>query len=257
MTLKNLKKLLFVLTSLPIIACSQSQGGNTSSSDALAYLKGGEGEWVLKIDDMTVNQTNFNRDLKASLLSQGATEEQVALYINNDQFKQYYSEMLIRDALLLKKAEEEKFFDSDEAKSVINSAIRNMKAQYYLQKLMTDAAKTIPEPTAEQAQAFFEQAKPQIAQMYGITEYNTQTAPDIAQLYKNAYAQQLVERDITDLKDKAVIERNTAVLGEASILPPQVGDTNNAALPQQGASNTAVLPQQGVDNNNLLPRTNN
>ncbi len=79
-------------------------------------------------------------------------------------------------------------------------------------------------------------------QQYGITQYNTETAPYIVQFYKNTYAQQLVERDIQDLKDKAVIERNTAVLGEASILPPQIGD-NNTALPQQ--------------NNNLLPRTNN
>ena len=81
--------------------------------------------------------------------------------------------------------------------------------------------------------------------MYGITEYNTETAPYIAQLYKNAYAEQLVQRDIQDLKDKAVIERNTAVLGEASILPPQIGDPN--------ATNTAIMPQS----NDLLPRTNN
>ena len=256
MTLKNLKKLLFViLTLLPVIACSKTQSASSSSSDSLAYLKGGEGEWVLKIDDLTINQTNFNKDLKASLLSQFATEEQMALYLSNDQFKQYYSEIIIRDALLLNKANEEKFFDSDEAKSVMDVAIRNYKAQYYLQKLMTDAAKTIPEPTAEQAQAFFEQAKPQLAQMYGITEYNTETAPYIAQLYKNAYAEQLVNRDIQDLKDKAVIERNTAVLGEASILPPQIGDTNATAIPQ-GTNNPAALPQQGVDNN-LLPRTNN
>ena len=120
---------------------------------------------------------------------------------------------------------------------------------------MADASKNIPDPTPEQAQAFFEQAKQQLTQMYGITAYNTETAPYIAQLYKNAYAQQLVERDIQDLKDKAVIERNTAVLGEASILPPQIGDTNATAIPQ-GTNNPAALPQQGVDNN-LLPRTNN
>ena len=250
MSVKNLKKLLLILTSLPIIACSQTQGGSSSSSsassDSVAYLKGGEGEWVLKIDDFTINQTNFNKDLEAALVLQGATEDQIALYANNSQYKQMYADQLINTILLLKKAEEEKFFDTQEAKDFINLSIRNVKFQYYLTKLMADAAKNIPDPTPEQAKAFFEQTKDQLTQMYGITEYNTETAPYVAQLYKNAYAQQIVDRDMTDLKDKAVIERNTAVLGEASILPPQIGDQTNSTAP--------AMPQS---NDLLLPRTNN
>ncbi|OEJ14047.1 hypothetical protein BFL38_04750 [Brachyspira hampsonii] len=246
MSLKNLKKLILIISSFAIIACSQNQGGVSSSktpSDSLSYLNGGAGDWVLKVDDFTINQTNFTKDLEASLVLQGATTEQIAMYANDANTKQLYADQLINSILLLNKAEEEKFFETEEAKDFINLSIRNIKFQYYVTKLMADASKNIPDPTPEQAQAFFEQAKDQLTQMYGITAYNTETAPYIAQLYKNAYAQQLVERDIQDLKDKAVIERNTAVLGEASILPPQIGDTNNAALPQQ--------------TNNLLPRTNN
>ena len=248
MNLKNLKKLLLILTSLPIIACSQNQGSgssSSSSSDSIAYLKGGEGDWVLKIDDFTINQTNFNKDLEAALIIQSVPEDQIALYVNDATTKQMYADQLINTVLLFKKAEEEKFFETQEAKDFINLSIRNVKFQYYLAKLIADAAKNIPDPNPEQAQAFFEQAKQQLTQMYGITEYNTETAPYIAQLYKNAYAEQLVQRDIQDLKDKAVIERNTAILGEASILPPQIGDPN--------ATNTAIMPQS----NDLLPRTNN
>ncbi|PTY41304.1 hypothetical protein [Brachyspira hampsonii] len=246
MSFKNLKKLILIISSFAIIACSQNQGGGSgskTSSDSLSYLNGGAGDWVLKVDDFTVNQTNFTKDLEASLVLQGATAEQIAMYANDANTKQLYADQLINSILLLNKAEEEKFFETEEAKDFINLSIRNIKFQYYVTKLMADASKNIPDPTPEQAQAFFEQAKDQLTQMYGITAYNTETAPYIAQLYKNAYAQQLVERDIQDLKDKAVIERNTAVLGEASILPPQIGDTNTAALPQQ--------------TNNLLPRTNN
>ncbi|WP_300753743.1 hypothetical protein [uncultured Brachyspira sp.] len=249
MSLKNLRKLLLILTALPIIACSQNQGNgsssSSSSSDSIAYLKGGEGDWVLKIDDFTVNQTNFNKDLEAALVLQGATADQIALYANDAATKQMYADQLINTVLLFKKAEEEKFFDTQEAKDFINLSVRNVKFQYYLTKLIADAAKNIPDPTQEQAQAFFEQTKQQLTQMYGITEYNTETAPYIAQLYKNAYAEQLVQRDIQDLKDKAVIERNTAVLGEASILPPQIGAPNS--------TNTSIMPQS----NDLLPRTNN
>ena len=233
MSLKNLKKLILIISSFSIIACSQTQGGSASgsktSSDSLAYLNGGAGEWVLKVDNFTINQTNFNKDLEASLVLQGATAEQIAMYANDAATKQIYADQLINSILLLNKAEQEKFFETEEAKDFINLSIRNIKFQYYVTK------------------------KQQLTQMYGITAYNTETAPYIAQLYKNAYAQQLVERDIQDLKDKAVIERNTAVLGEASILPPQIGDTNATAIPQ-GTNNPAALPQQG---DNLLPRTNN
>ncbi|ACN83919.1 hypothetical protein OFR22_06235 [Brachyspira hyodysenteriae] len=256
MSLKNLKKLILIISSFSIIACSQGQGGGSgskTSSDSLAYLNGGAGEWVLKVDNFTINQTNFTKDLEASLILQGATPEQIAMYANDATTKQIYADQLINSILLINKAEEEKFFETEEAKDFINLSIRNIKFQYYVTKLMADASKNIPDPTPEQAQAFFEQAKQQLTQMYGITAYNTETAPYIAQLYKNAYAQQLVERDIQDLKDKAVIERNTAVLGEASILPPQIGDTNATAIPQ-GTNNPAALPQQG---DNLLPRTNN
>lgn len=239
MNLKKLNKLLLIFVSSIILICCSKKP--SISSDTLAYLKDGSGEWVLKIDDLTINQTNFNKDLKASLLSQGATEEQLSLYLNDNQYKQYYSEILIRDSLLLKKAEEENFFDSEDAKAILNLAIRNVKSQYYLQKLLEEASKTIPDPTIDQAKAFFEQVKPQLAQ-YNITEYNTETAPYVAQFYKNTYAQQIVEREISDLKDKAIIDRNTAILGEVSILPPQFGQPN---------TNT-VLPQ-----NDILPRTNN
>lgn len=255
MSLKNLKKLILIISSFSIIACSQTQGGGSgskASSDSLAYLKDGEGEWVLKVDDFAINQTNFTKDLQASLVLQGATAEQIAMYANDATTKQIYADQLINSILLINKAEQEKFFETEEAKDFINLSIRNIKFQYYVTKLMADASKNIPDPTPEQAQAFFEQAKPQLAQ-YGITEYNTETAPYIAQLYKNAYAEQLVQRDIQDLKDKAVIERNTAVLGEASILPPQIGDTNATAIPQ-GTNTPTALPQQG---DNLLPRTNN
>ena len=153
---------------------------------------------------------------------------------NDKATKQYYSEVLIRDVLLLKKAEEDKFFETEEAKSIMNAAIRTLKAQYYLQKLILEASKNIPDPTTEQAKAFFEQAKEQLSQMYGITEYNTQTMPSINQLYKVAYSEQLVQRDITDLKDKAIIERNNSILGEFSPL-------------QQG---------QQIQQTNLLPRGN-
>ena len=64
MSLKNFKKLFLIISSFSIIACSQSQGsGSKASSDSLAYLSGGAGEWVLKIDNFTINQTNFNNAL--------------------------------------------------------------------------------------------------------------------------------------------------------------------------------------------------
>mgnify|MGYP004486673719 CR=1 FL=1 len=234
--LKNVKILLICSIAILLLSCT-NKANSTASLDSINYLSGGDGDWVIKIDDLSINQTNFENDLVASMQYQGANEEQIALAKNDNATKQYYSEVLIRDVLLLKKAEEDKFFESEEAKSIINAAMRTLKAQYYLQRLILEASKNIPDPTPEQARAFFEQAKDQISQMYGITNYNTQTMTTINQLYKVAYSEQLVQRDITDLKDKAIIERNNSVLGEASMMSP---------LQQL---------QQGMQTN-LLPRGN-
>lgn len=234
MYLKNFKILLISSLAFLLISCSNKEN-STASLDAINYLSGGDGDWVIRIDDLTINLNNFEKDLTASMQYQGANEEQISLAKNDNATKQYYSEVLIRDVLLLKKAEEDKFFETEEAKSIINAAVRTLKAQYYLQKLILEASKNIPDPTPEQARAFFEQAKEQLSQMYGITNYSTQTMPTINQLYKVAYSEQLVQRDITDLKDKAIIERNNSVLGEASMMSP--------------------LQQQGVQTN-LLPRGN-
>lgn len=235
MYLKNFKILLISSLAFLLISCSNNKENSTASLDAINYLSGGDGDWVIRIDDLTINLNNFEKDLTASMQYQGANEEQISLAKNDNATKQYYSEVLIRDVLLLKKAEEDKFFETEEAKSIINAAVRTLKAQYYLQKLILEASKNIPDPTPEQARAFFEQAKEQLSQMYGITNYSTQTMPTINQLYKVAYSEQLVQRDITDLKDKAIIERNNSVLGEASMISP--------------------LQQQGVQTN-LLPRGN-
>ena len=232
--LKNVKILLISLFSILLMSCA-NKGNSTASLDSINYLSGGAGDWVIKIDDLSINQTNFENDLVASMQYQGAHEEQISLAKNDNATKQYYSEVLIRDVLLLKKAEEDKFFESEEAKSIINAAVRTLKAQYYLQRRIMEASRNIPDPTPEQARAFFEQASNQLVQMYGITNYNTQTMPTINQLYKVAYAEQAVQREITDLKDKAIIERNNSVLGEASMMSP--------------------LQQQGVQTN-LLPRGN-
>ncbi len=232
MSLNNITKL-FILISIFSFIVSCSKSSSTSSSDSVAYLSGGQGDWVIKIDNLTINQTNFNKDLTASMLYQGANEEQIALAKNDAATKQYYSEVLIRDVLLLKKAEADKFFETEEAKSILNAMIRSLKAQYYLQNLLIEASKSVPDPTPDQAKAFFEQAKPQLAQ-YGILEYNLQTAPAIAQFYKQTFAQQTVERQITDLKDAAIIERNDAVLGQLGVPPQQVipQSTNDALLPR-------------------------
>lgn len=230
--LKNVKILSMSLITILLLSCSNNKGNSTASLDSISYLSGGNGDWVIKIDDLSINQTNFEKDLVAFMKSQGYNDEQIALAKNESATKQQYSEALISQVLLLKKAEEDKFFESEEAQSMINAAIRTFKVQYYSQNLMLEAMKNIPDPTPEQARAFFEQAQAQLSQMYGITNYNTQTMPAINQLYKENYAGQMIQRDITDLKDKAIIERNNSILGEIGIMPPL----------QQGAQ-TNLLPR--------------
>lgn len=218
--MRTVKIILTVICiSFTLIFLSCKKDGSAASGDSISALSGGSGEWVLKIDKLTVNQDIFNKDLTALLKLSGQPDNQIEAAKNDNGIKQDYTEKLINDVLLLRKADEEKFFESEENKSIIDAAIRNLKVQYYTQKLMNDASATIPEPTEEQAKAFFEQAKAQIAQAYGITAFNTETRLYINQLYKMAFAEQMVQRTLSDLKDKSIIQRNETILGKPSLIP--------------------------------------
>lgn len=218
------------------VSCGDTASGTDSSFD---YLTKGEGDWTIKIDDISIPQTTFESDLVAFLKIRGATEDQIALAKNDNATKQGYAEQVISDILLLRQAETDGFFETEEAKALMEASIRNIKVQYYTQSLMLEASKNIPDPTEDQARAFFVQARAQIAQTYNITEFTTETRPAINQLYKVAFAQELVQRDMSDLKDKSIIDRNDAVLGDRSLI----------STPQQMNQGTQVTPQ-----NQVLPR---
>lgn len=234
---KIINILLLVFAFAFAFACKGSSKGKIPSS--AEYLGAGKGEWLIKIDNLTIKQDIFDRDMVSFMKMSGAQDDQIAYAKTDNRTKQEYAEKLINDILVLKKAEDEKFFDTDEAKDIIYVAVRNIKMQYYLQKLLIDSMKNIPDPTAEQAKAFYDQTKEQIAQ-YGITNFSTETRPYINELYKRAFAEQLVQRNMVDLKDKSIIERNEAILGKPSILPP-------AGAPQGGIGGLGQQPT-------LLPR---
>ena len=97
-----LKKITMLFISLAmVLSCSNNKSGSTASLDSVNYLSGGEGDWVVKIDNLTINKSIFDSDLTASMKYQGANDEQISLAKNDNATKQYYSEVLIRDVLLL------------------------------------------------------------------------------------------------------------------------------------------------------------
>lgn len=221
MKIRNIASIIFMSILFVFIVSCDKKGGSSSASDSISYLTVGEGEWVIKIDDTKIPSDAFDKDLKAFMKLNGQPEDQIALAINDNNTKQAYAEKIISDVLLLQKAEEEMFFESEEAMAIMDAALRNIKIQYYTQQLMAEASKNIPDPTEAQARAFFDQAKAQIAQAYGITEFSTQTRPAINQLYKMAFAEQAIQRQIVDLKDKSIVERNNEILGVPSLIPQQ------------------------------------
>ena len=49
-----LKKFTMLFISLAmVLSCSNNKGGSTASLDSVNYLSGGEGDWVVKIDNLT------------------------------------------------------------------------------------------------------------------------------------------------------------------------------------------------------------
>ncbi len=223
---------ILVVASIFVVSCGRKSSSAKGDVDVINYLTTGDGDWAIKVDEIQIPSSAFNRDLKAFMKINSQPDDQIALALNDNNTKQAYAEKLVSDILLLEKAQEDAFFDNEETQAIINSALRNIKVQYYTQQLMQEAAMNIPDPTEAQAKAFFDQAGPQLAQ-YGITNFTTQTRPAINQLYKLAFAEQAVQRQLVDLKDKSIIQRNSDVLGSPSLVPTQQGLNPNQDAGQE------------------------
>lgn len=194
------------------------------------------GEWVLKIDKLTVYQNQFEKEYDFALqMSGNYTPEQISILKNNDRAKQEFLEGLISQILVLKKADEEKFFESEEAKDFLDYAYRSIQVQHYTQKMLEKAMETVADPTQQEITAFYNQYKNELAAEMGVTELNANTIAYLSQYVKTQQAQQNIMREITDLKDKSIIERNKAVIGDMTAIPanplmpqkPLTDDTNS------------------------------
>ncbi len=219
---KTMYLLLLVIASIFILSCKGSKNNATSS------LTREGGEWVLKIDDTTVYEDQFNKEYEFALKMSGRPADQVALLKNNQGAKQEFLEGLISQVLILEDAEEKEFFETEEAKDYMDTAYRSLKVQYYTQKMMEESLKEIPEPTQQDIANFYNQFRNELM-AEGVTELNAQTIPYLSQLIKGQQAQQKMMIIVTDLKDKSVVERNKEIIGETMIpgsqqqqMPPQV-----------------------------------
>lgn len=231
----NKKNILLVVTlamSILISSCAaKSGGGITAAGSGLDSLTAQGGEWILKIDDMTVFEDKFNKEFEYALTMRGGSPEQIALAKNNPTAKQQFLDELIGQILLLTDPEAQAFFESEDNKDFLVSAFRSFQVQYYSQKLMEDAMLEMPEPTQQQIAGLYEQHKAALAQQYGITELNSQTIPYISQMIKQEQAQQRVLISISDLKDRARIDRNKDIIGDIAPSIPGAGPDTSAVAP--------------------------
>ncbi len=236
MNKKNMFLLLAIATTLFISSC-KGQSSSSAATSGLNSLTTQGGDWILKIDDMTIYEDQFNKEFEFALTMRGATAEQIALTKNNPTAKQQYLDELIGQVLLLKDPESETFFNDPENVAFLESAFRSFKIQYYTQKLMEEAVLDIPEPTQDQIAGVYEQNKVALAQQYGITELNSQTIPYISQMIKGEQAQQKVLIMVSDLKDKSIIDRNKELIE----ITPTATDINSMTSTQSDSNQSDVL----------------
>ncbi len=219
MNKKNIFLLLIFVMSIFMSSCAKSSSGSLSAAAGVDSLTAEGGEWVLKIDNITVYENKFNKEFNMAIeRDPNISPEQRALYKNNAMVKQQFLDGLISQILLLNQANSEGFFETDEAKEYLQSTLRMAQLEYYSQKLMEEALLEIPEPTQQQIETIYQQNQAALAQR-GITELNAQTIPYLSQMMKQEQAQQKMMITISDLKDKSVIDRNKDVIGD--IAPTQ------------------------------------
>ncbi len=217
--------LLFLTLAMSVVLFSCKSSSSSGSVDSISSLTKEGGEWVLKIDDLTVYENKFNQEFENALLMANRSPEEVALLKNNERAKQEFLDGMISQLLLLNDPKCQEYLATEEAQDFLASAFRSLQVNYYTQKLMENAMNEVPEPQQQQIAAFYEQYKVPLAQQYGITELNAQTIPYLSQMLKSEQAQQVIMMSISDLKDKARIDRNKDIIGD--IVPTIPGGQPN------------------------------
>ncbi len=226
---KNVLLFLTLAMSTFMFSC-KSSSSSSGSMDTISSLTTEGGEWVLKIDDLTVYEDRFNKEFEYALQMGNRAPEEIALMKNNESVKQEFLDGMISQILLLNTPECQEILQAPEAQEYLSSAFRSLQLNYYTQKLMEEAMLELPEPTQQQIAAMYEQYQVALAQQYGITELNAQTIPYLSQMIKGQQAQQKIYMTVSDLKDKARIDRNKNVIGD--IVPTIPGsDAGMGGLP--------------------------
>ncbi len=212
MSKKNIVVVLTFVMSVFLFSCKSSS--SSGSMDTISALTSEGGEWILKIDDITVYEDKFNQEFEYALQMSNRPAEEIALLKNNERAKQEFLDGMISQILLLNDPACQEFLKSEEAVAFLQSAFRSLQVQYYSQKLMEQAMTEIPEPTQQQIAGIYQQNAAALAQQYGITELNAQTIPYLSQMIKGEQAQQKIMIMVNDLKDKARIDRNKDIIGD-------------------------------------------
>ncbi len=205
--------LLFLALAMLIFVLSFSS--SNILTNAIETLTSNGGEWVLKIDDITIYEDKFNQEFNFAIeRDANMSPTQKAVLKSSEIVKQQFLDGLTSQILLLNNAQSEGFFETKEAKDYIWSALRMVYIEYYTQKLMEEAMEDIADPTPEQIAMVYEQNRVALAQQYGITELNVQAINYISQMMKRDQAQQRVYMMMSELKDKTRIDRNIDIIGK-------------------------------------------
>lgn len=217
-----MKKILLALTAIAALFISCKSQGDSS---VLEGPRNKEGEWIAKInfdsDSFVIYEGQFENEFEQMLEQAGVPKAQRAMSMESVEYKQQAIDTLISEYLVVKKAEENDFFESEEAKRYIASQMRKAKMQYYFQKKYMSEEKLAEieaagMPSEENLRAVYEQYKDSLAER-GYTEYNEETKQYLAKLLGRQQTmmgvQQKIQSEINSLKEQYVIEKNDNILG--------------------------------------------
>lgn len=173
---------------------------------ALENLGQKGGEFVLKVNKISVYQNKFQNEIMFMLRDIGKNSEEIKTLSEELNVKNEYAKILVNQIVILEDARAKKFFNSKKEKEFINIAKRNAKSSRYAQTMIIKYANeaVIPE---DQIDKYIKENKNNLENMK-----EEDAKKYVEQYLKLSYAQTIFENEVAKYKSEASVIYNTDAL---------------------------------------------
>lgn len=173
---------------------------------ALENLGQKGGEFVLRVNQISVYQNKFQNEIMFMLRDIGKNSEEIQTLSEELNVKNEYAKILVNQIVILEDAKVKKFFNSKKEKEFINIAKRNAKSSRYAQTMIIKYANEAVIPK-NQIEKHIKENKKKLENMK-----EEEAKKYVEQYLALSYAQTIFENEVAKYKSEASVLYNTDAL---------------------------------------------